>query len=330
MSIPISSKVLQTFQPSKNFMTKDSPQITSLDFDDSGQFLLTSSIDESIQLYDINKGKHLKPIYSKKYGAHLARFSHDEKHCVYASTKVEHTIRFLSLQNNTYIRYFKGHQGLVNSLELSPLESIFMSASLDNTVKLWDLRSPNVQGNLNVKGPNLIAFDPSGLVFAIVNEETKKLGLYNIKNYEQAPFSTFELPQEYLPSKLSKVEFTNDGSKIIVTFDKGQLVVVDAFEGNVFGKLLDSVSLPQRPYIDSGSSTLTPDGKFLLNGNGDGTVKLYDLSKITDESVNAPISPISSLSTDHGLPRITLFNPRFWCFASADTSLTLWTPSFDK
>ena len=53
------------------------------------------------------------------------------------------TIRYLSFHDNSYIRYFKGHSKKVTSLEMSPVNDLFMSASLDNTIKLWDLRIPS-------------------------------------------------------------------------------------------------------------------------------------------------------------------------------------------
>jgi WD40 repeat protein len=53
------------------------------------------------------------------------------------------TIRYLSLHDNQYVRYFKGHKDKVTQLEVSPTDDMFISASCDHSVRLWDLRSPN-------------------------------------------------------------------------------------------------------------------------------------------------------------------------------------------
>jgi WD40 repeat protein len=53
------------------------------------------------------------------------------------------TIRYLSLHDNQYVRYFKGHKDKVTQLEVSPTDDMFISASRDHSVRLWDLRSPN-------------------------------------------------------------------------------------------------------------------------------------------------------------------------------------------
>ena len=81
------------------------------------------------------------------------------------------TIRYLSLHDNKYIRYFSGHtKKLVSlnsttictsatiqcctcnisnfrvvTLNMSPIDDTFLSGSMDKTIRLWDLRSPNCQ-----------------------------------------------------------------------------------------------------------------------------------------------------------------------------------------
>lgn len=86
--VAVSTELVKSFRPSKTFNHhKDFKEITSIDFDDTGNYCLTSAEDESIQLYDATLGKHSKTIYSKKYGVSLARFLHHQTNCIYASTK---------------------------------------------------------------------------------------------------------------------------------------------------------------------------------------------------------------------------------------------------
>jgi len=59
---------------------------------------------------------------------------------------------------------------------VSPIEDMFVSGSLDKSLRLWDLRSPNGQGYINVMGRPVAAFDPDGLVLAAgINSDTLKL-----------------------------------------------------------------------------------------------------------------------------------------------------------
>jgi COMPASS component SWD2 len=66
---------------------KQDKPITSLDFDDKGELLVTAGADETLQLYNCLEGKYVTTVNSQKYGAHLARFTHQSNSVVYASTK---------------------------------------------------------------------------------------------------------------------------------------------------------------------------------------------------------------------------------------------------
>lgn len=63
--------------------------MTSLDFDYQGELLVAACDDETLQLYNCRDGCHNKTLFSKKYGAHLARFTHQSSSVLYASTKVD-------------------------------------------------------------------------------------------------------------------------------------------------------------------------------------------------------------------------------------------------
>lgn len=65
-----------------------------MDFDDTGEFCIATGDDETLQLYDCKLGKHSKTLYSKKYGCHLARFTHLQSNVIYASTKENGTEYF--------------------------------------------------------------------------------------------------------------------------------------------------------------------------------------------------------------------------------------------
>lgn len=76
---------------------------------------------------------------------------------------------------------------------MSPVNDFFLTTSLDKTIRLWDLRSPNAEGVLHLMTPGVGAFDPEGLVFAVgMSSDTVKM--YDIRAFEKGPFCTFHLP----------------------------------------------------------------------------------------------------------------------------------------
>lgn len=67
------------------------------------------------------------------------------------------------------------------SLCVSPTHDMFVSGSLDRTVKIWDLRSSRSnQGTIDVRGNPLQAFNPNGVVLA-VGVDSKCLQLYDMR-----------------------------------------------------------------------------------------------------------------------------------------------------
>ena len=74
--------------------------------------------------------------------------------------------------------------GRVVTLCMSPVDDSFLSGSMDRTLRLWDLRSPNCQGLMHLSGRPVAAFDPEGLIFAAgVNSESLKL--YDLRSFDK-------------------------------------------------------------------------------------------------------------------------------------------------
>ena len=117
----------------------------------------------------------------------LARFTHAHNAAIHASTKRDDAIRYLSLHDNKFIRYFTGHTKKVISLEMSPADDTFISGALDNSVRLWDLRSPSCIGLMQVQGKPVCAFDPEGLVFS-VGVQSEQVSQFKASSSVQALF----------------------------------------------------------------------------------------------------------------------------------------------
>ena len=87
----------------------------------------------------------------------LIHFAYANNTAMHSSTKVDDTIRYMSLHYNKYLRYFAGHTKKVISLCISSVEDTFLSGSLYKTMLLWDLHWPNCHGIL-FKPRNLDSF----------------------------------------------------------------------------------------------------------------------------------------------------------------------------
>jgi COMPASS component SWD2 len=197
------------------------------------------------------------------------------------------TLRYLSLHDNHYIRYFKGHKKQVISLELSPTEEQLLSTSLDDTVRLWNLNSPNcqvhslfktvsltTQGCLNIPSPSCATFDPTGIIFAVISHSLSTLLLYDLRNYDKEPFSTFHISDDaYLQNisypprmpEFNKLEFSNDGQSILLGTTGEVHYILDAFTGDLKARLIGHIANPQTG-LGSGNVCFTPDGRYVISG----------------------------------------------------------------
>jgi COMPASS component SWD2 len=171
-------------------------------------------------MYSCAKGKKQKTVFSKKYGVDLVRFTHHQAAVICASkNQWDQTLRYWSLHDNQYIRYFKGHRDKVVSLAMSPRDDGFISASLDRDIRLWDLRSPACKGVLHTQGITqpFAAFDPGGLIFVAATAD-KTLKLYDVRSYDKGPFTTFNNIYDE-DAQLSSLDISQDGKHILLVSD---------------------------------------------------------------------------------------------------------------
>ncbi|KAI8391796.1 WD40-repeat-containing domain protein [Radiomyces spectabilis] len=319
--VELTPSIISSVHVTKRFKDNQKP-ITSLCFDDSGEFCVTSGEDESLNVYDCREAKLRSTLYSKKYGVNLARFTHSKSTVVYASTKEDDTLRYLSLHDNKYIRYFRGHKNKVVALEMSPLDDQLMSAALDDSIRLWDLRSSTCQGMIQIKGRPTIAFDPSGLVFAVgIGSDTIKM--YDLRAYETGPFATWVLRDPYTQQGMNewtKFKFTRDGKQIMISTAGNCHYMVDSFEGNLQQRLVGHS--PTLPGNVGEAVGLSPDAKYAFSGGSDGTMAIWDI-----QNPNMENKPLTKLQTPHqqGIS-VFGFNPSLLMMVTGNEDLAFWEP----
>lgn len=316
MVLNISKDSLLKFEAVKSFKLAENEvsPITSLSFDDHGQYLLTSSASDNMHLYDAVGCRFLNTIASKKYGCHSAKFTHAQSECVYSSTMKSFDIRHLNLETNQYLRYFSGHGALVSDIQVSPLNDTFLSASYDESVRLWDLRVSKPQAIVPSLVPSCIAYDPSGLVFALGNPENSEIGLYNLKQLKSGPFLVIKVKPSF--NQWNKLEFSNDGKYLLLGSSVGVQIILDAFDGTQLFELTGTKAFPLREFMDAGSACFTPDGKYTLGTDYEGRIAIWN----HHESIsNRNLKPQGYIAAaPDSCPRTIAFNPKYAMFVTAD------------
>ncbi|KZO96628.1 WD40 repeat-like protein [Calocera viscosa TUFC12733] len=329
--------------------------ITSLSFDNTGEFLVTAAEDEAFKLYNCRQGKLVKPLYSKKYGVDLATFTHKNSNILHASTKEDNTVRYHSLYDNRYLQYFKGHKKRVICIEMSPVDDTFLTSSLDKTVRLWDLRSPTCRGLLNVPRAPIVAYDNTGVIFAVALSSPPRIALYDAVAWDTEPFLNVELNDTQLAKRafpprvpvITSLQFSSNGKWLLVGTAGDTHYVLDSFNGDLLARLeghvgLERGKLPKAPQsmtpgrgISGQEITFTPDSKFVLAGSHTGRWHAWDLTSkeetmsgqlVGKENEVRTLMPNVGFDGHAGPLRCLRWNPRFGMMATAGEELAFWLP----
>ncbi|KZT42166.1 WD40 repeat-like protein [Sistotremastrum suecicum HHB10207 ss-3] len=331
-------------------------QITGMSFDDRGDYLITAAEDECFKLWNCKTGKSSKVLYSRKYGVDLPRFLHTSSTIVYASTKEDDTVRYHSLHDNKFLQYFRGHTQKVISLEVSPQADTIMSGSLDNTVRLWDVRTPLCRGLLHTPSTPIVAYDNSGMVFAVALNGYNRICLYDQNNFDKEPFLTIHLDDISLnkisfPPRIpfiSSLSFSSNGKWLLVGTSSNCHYILDAFDGALLAKLVGftgleggkgpnhAIGVVPAQGISGEELTWTPDSKFIISGTQEGKLVMWDISpesgndkKLIATPQGSPpfeMGPSITLDGHPGPTRCVKFNPRLAMMATAGLELAFWLP----
>lgn len=143
---------------------KDLLIVTDLAFSPDGQMLASSSIDNTVKIWDANTGKCLKTFIGKQWIWSVA-FSPDGQ--TVASGGEDNTITLWNIQTDE-CRVLPGHHSWIWSLAFHPGKNILASASYDFTVRLWNTDTGECLNILQDHQHVLMGVDfhPSGQILA--------------------------------------------------------------------------------------------------------------------------------------------------------------------
>ncbi|XP_078440199.1 transducin/WD40 repeat-like superfamily protein isoform X2 [Wolffia australiana] len=312
VSLELTDEVLKSMEVGLAFRDYNC-RISSMDFHKATNYLVTASDDESIRLYDVQNAMCLKTINSKKYGVDLVRFTSHPTTVLYSSKNGwDESLRLLSLNDNKYLRYFKGHRDRVVSLSLCPRKECFISGALDQAVLIWDQRTEKAQGLLRVQGRPAISYDDQGMIFAIAIQGC--IRMFDVRKYDQGPFEVLSVGGDV--SDANEIKFSSDGKLILLTTSAGQIHVLDSFMGSHIS------SFSVRPVAGNGTlaASFSPDGKYVVSGSGDGSIFAWSIR-------NGKVAYWSSSDVE---PPVVQWAPDSLLFVTGSTELSFWVPNLSK
>jgi WD40 repeat protein/serine/threonine protein kinase len=217
---------------------------------------------------------------------------------------------------------FNGHTSLVTSVSFSSDGLFALSGSVDETVRLWDIKIGECLRTFEGHSDSVssVSFSPDGR-FAISGSWDTTLRLWDIETGEC--LRTFE---GHTTGSVNSVSFSPDGRFAISGSGDSTLRL-----WNISASLNASIETSQCLLIFEGhtgsvnSVRFSPDGRFAISGSGDRTLRLWNISA----SLNTGAEMCECLRTFEGHTdkvHSVSFSPdgRYAISGSSDKTLRLW------
>ncbi|CAB3409045.1 unnamed protein product [Caenorhabditis bovis] len=283
-------------------------RVNCVAFGNDGLNMITATEDDSILLFDMKSGQKSRSVNSKKYGVGHIQFAANGQCAVHSSTKVDNTVRYLSLADNKYLRYFQGHTDKVTGLSVSPSDDMFLSVSSDKSIRLWDLRTYSCMGIMSVHHTPIAAFDPEGLIFA-AGMNNRNIKLYDLRSFEKGPFSSFEVDTPGVNCNWTHMKFSPCGKYILLCTNGQTLMLIDSFTGALKHCLEGHVNEKNEPLEGS----FSPCAKYVFCGSSNKRIYVWDIETGSLVHSYAGIHDVT--------PHIVQFSPKYLSFVSAGNKI---------
>ena len=283
-------------RPELAWQNSDKWPINAVVFSPDGKTLVTgrshseigTSAEHAVKLWDVKTGRLLRTFIAPGTGIYALEFSPDGTLLAGAGSG---GMLLWNAANGEIIRKLRGHTDWVLDIAFAPDGKTLASGSVDNTLRLWDVATGILERTLTVPNPtkqrsldaysvHSVAFSPDGKTVAGAYFYEGALRLWNVRNgqlMQRLPKNSQE--KIYGPQTIA---FAPDGKTLAV--GGGRTVFSDLPDKTEYGSVsfwnaqsgqkLRSFS---RHHFAVKALAFAPDGKWLLSGGDEGTVRLQDV-----------------------------------------------------
>jgi WD40 repeat protein/transcriptional regulator with XRE-family HTH domain len=163
-----------------------------------------------------------------------------------------------------------GHTNSINSVAFSPDMTRLATASLDDTVRVWDITPARESIFIPALsyGANALISSPDGSQAMSIDASLTRIIIQNA--YSGKELFSLERPTRYVIDAF----YSPDGRLIAAAYDDGQYILWNAKTGKETGKLAGRMGIPCKGVFSPDGSSLASEynGKISIQDVGDGKV----------------------------------------------------------
>jgi len=297
--------------------------VLGVDFSVDGTILAAYTA-ETLHLYDMATAKKAKTLKNTISRIAILRFTHSPTLVVFVPQEEPQDILLWSIYENEIIKSFKGPSiGRIIGLSLNPTSDLLLATDERCESRIYDLSSLQQEPQAILKMPgevdSLVAtFDHLGRgIFVGYTHIIAGVKSGHISHFEyQAglakPLATLKLASS---DRLFSIKADFHGKAIAVLDKRNVLTVIQSS----LKRTMYEIRMPPLVGTVHSEFSFSPDSRFLLSGEEDGSLKIYDVEKGTE---------IARYSNHVGPCLCVKFSPAHVLFVSACHKIILWIPKY--
>lgn len=253
--------------------------VRSAVFSRDGKYVLTASADITARLWDANTGREIREFKGQIEDSDLstdssAMFSPDEKFVLAEWGWGHKTAQVWETKTGRSVTQFKGHTNYISSAVYSPDGKFVLTASYDKTARLWDATTGRqVQEFSGHPGPVISAVFSRDGKHILTGSGDRTAILFETDTAREV--RRFKADSGFALSAM----FSPDEKYVLALAGEAGIWMWETNTGFLKGKFEEH---PETfgPRDIMTAIAVSPDGKYLMSGQQDGTVRLWSVPDV--------------------------------------------------